>query len=69
MECKIQIATVVDSLIFLNHYRQLTEMVKGATGEYILPKGCKISDLERTVKELEDVKVTAKELYPQMRVT
>ena len=68
MECKIQIGLVVESLIVLRHYKQLQGAIETSSGMMIFPRGYKKEDLERVMNGLEEVKVTAKELMPQLRV-
>ena len=68
MKAQIEMQTVLDALILLRKMRQsynMWETVKQTN----LPKGYNIADLDRTLVDLEDVKITAKEMYPQLRVT
>ena len=68
MKAQIEIRTVLDSLILLRKMRQSYNMW-ATVKQTNLPKGYNIADLDRTLVDLEDVKITAKEMYPQLRVT
>lgn len=68
MKAQIDMRTVLDSLIFLRKMRQSYEMWK-TVKQTNLPQGFKITDLDRTLAELEQIKITAKEMYTQLRVT
>ena len=68
MKAQIEIRTVLDSLILLRKMRQSYNMW-ATVKQTNLPKGFKVEDLDRTLAELEEINITAKEIYPQLRVT
>ena len=67
MRAQVEIGTVVDSLVLLRHLRTGAKMWELAVGNHMLPNGFKMLDLDRTIAELEEVKITAVEMCPQLR--
>ena len=67
MKAQVEIGTVVDSLVLLRHLKAGAKMWELAIGDHMLPNGFKMLDLNRTIEELEAVKITAVEMCPQLR--
>ena len=68
MKAQIEMGTVVDALILLRHIKSASMMWEFATGDPHLPQGFNMRDVDRTIAGLENIKVTAKELCPQLGV-
>ena len=67
MKAQIDMAVVIDALILIKHQRKEYRMWELA-GMSNLPDGFKFQDINNVIEELENVKVTAGELYPQLMV-
>jgi len=67
MKAQIEMSTVVDALIVIKKHRQDYHMWKNVN-QSNLPKGFKFDDINNLIDELESVKITAGELYPELLV-